>query len=56
MVSRLYTAKMGKKVNQLLADKGVERYCPLNKVRRKWSDRVKVVEEPVQILCFCESE
>src|SRR5215204_5560394 len=36
-----------KKVNQLLAEKGVERYCPLNKVRRKWSDRVKVVEEPL---------
>jgi transcription antitermination factor NusG len=36
-----------KKVNQLLADKGVERYCPLNKVRRKWSDRMKVVEEPL---------
>jgi transcription antitermination factor NusG len=30
-----------------LADKGVERYCPLNKVRRKWSDRMKVVEEPL---------
>ena len=36
-----------KKVNQLLAEKGVESYCPLNKVRRKWSDRVKVVEEPL---------
>ena len=36
-----------KKVSQLLAEKGVERYCPLNKVRRKWSDRVKVVEEPL---------
>jgi transcription antitermination factor NusG len=36
-----------KKVNQLLADKGIESYCPLNKVRRKWSDRVKVVEEPL---------
>jgi transcription antitermination factor NusG len=36
-----------KKVNQLLAEKGVERYCPLNKVRRKWSDRMKVVEEPL---------
>jgi len=36
-----------KKVNQLLSDKGVESYCPLNKVRRKWSDRVKVVEEPL---------
>lgn len=36
-----------KKVNQLLAERGVERYCPLNKVRRKWSDRVKIVEEPL---------
>ncbi len=36
-----------KKVNSLLLEKGVECYCPLNKVRRKWSDRVKVVEEPL---------
>lgn len=36
-----------KKVNQLLIEKGLESYCPLNKVRRKWSDRVKVVEEPL---------
>ena len=36
-----------KKVNQLLFEKGLESYCPLNKVRRKWSDRVKVIEEPL---------
>ena len=36
-----------KKVNQLLTEKGLESYCPLNKVRRKWSDRIKVVEEPL---------
>ena len=36
-----------KKVNQLLTEKGLECYCPLNKVRRKWSDRVKLVEEPL---------
>jgi transcription antitermination factor NusG len=36
-----------KKVNQLLAEKGLESYCPLNKVRRKWSDRMKTVEEPL---------
>ena len=36
-----------KKVNQLLIEKGVESYCPLNKVRRKWSDRFKIVEEPL---------
>lgn len=34
-------------MNQLLTEKGLECYCPLNKVRRKWSDRVKVVEEPL---------
>lgn len=34
-------------MNQLLAEKGVERYCPLNKVRKKWSDRMKIVEEPL---------
>lgn len=36
-----------KKVTQLLKEKGFECYCPLNKVRRKWSDRVKLVEEPL---------
>ncbi|MBC8032716.1 MAG: UpxY family transcription antiterminator [Chitinophagaceae bacterium] len=36
-----------KKVFQLLTDRGFEAYCPLNKVRKKWSDRVKVVEEPL---------
>ena len=36
-----------KKVNSLLLEKGIESYCPLNKVRRKWSDRIKVVEEPL---------
>jgi transcription antitermination factor NusG len=36
-----------KKVNGLLVQKGIESYCPLNKVRRKWSDRIKLVEEPL---------
>ncbi|MDP9229187.1 MAG: UpxY family transcription antiterminator [Bacteroidota bacterium] len=36
-----------KKVNQLLIEKKLESYCPLNKVKRKWSDRVKLVEEPL---------
>ena len=36
-----------KKVNGLLLQKGIESYCPLNKVRRKWSDRIKLVEEPL---------
>jgi len=36
-----------KKVHKLLQEKGIECYCPLNKVHRKWSDRVKIVEEPL---------
>ena len=36
-----------KKVNHLLTNKGVECYCPLNKVKRKWSDRTKTIEEPL---------
>ncbi len=36
-----------KKVNQLLEKKGLDSYCPLTKVRRKWSDRYKVIEEPL---------
>jgi transcription antitermination factor NusG len=36
-----------KKVYQLLVAKGVETYCPLNKVKKKWSDRIKTVEEPL---------
>jgi transcription antitermination factor NusG len=44
----LYTRpRWEKKVNHLLTGKGVETYCPLNKVRRKWSDRMKTVEEPL---------
>ncbi|PWT72731.1 MAG: antitermination protein NusG [Bacteroidetes bacterium] len=36
-----------KKVHQLLTEKNVESYCPLNRVKRKWSDRLKTVEEPL---------
>ena len=36
-----------KKVNNLLLQKGIESYCPLNKIRRKWSDLIKTVEEPL---------
>ncbi len=36
-----------KKVYGMLQEKGVESYCPLNKVQRKWSDRIKIVEEPL---------
>ena len=36
-----------KKVASLLTEKSIETYCPLNKVERQWSDRIKIVEEPV---------
>ena len=36
-----------KKVASFLYEKGIEHYCPLNKVTRQWSDRKKVVFEPL---------
>jgi transcription antitermination factor NusG len=36
-----------KKVHALLSEKKIESYCPLNKVLKKWSDRMKTVEEPL---------
>jgi transcription antitermination factor NusG len=36
-----------KKVAQVLTNRRIENYCPLNKVVRKWSDRKKVVHEPL---------
>jgi transcription antitermination factor NusG len=36
-----------KKIYQLLQDKGIECYCPFNRVKKNWSDRVKLVEEPL---------
>ena len=44
----LYTKpRWEKKVYRLLSERGKEAYCPLNKVKKKWSDRVKLVEEPL---------
>jgi transcription antitermination factor NusG len=36
-----------KKVARLLSEKGIEYYCPLSKTVRQWSDRKKVILEPV---------
>lgn len=36
-----------KKVDKILAEKGMESYCPLQKIQRQWSDRKKIVEEPL---------
>jgi transcription antitermination factor NusG len=36
-----------KKVYALMLEQGMEAYCPLNRVRKKWSDRIKWVDEPL---------
>jgi transcription antitermination factor NusG len=36
-----------KKVAKQLEQKKIETYCPLNKVERKWSDRKKIILEPL---------
>jgi len=36
-----------KKIAKILDNKGLENYCPLNKVSKQWSDRKKIVLEPL---------
>ncbi len=36
-----------KKVHERLVKYGVESWCPLQKVKKQWSDRKKIVEEPL---------
>ncbi len=36
-----------KKIALLLLDKEIEHYCPLNKITKQWSDRKKIIEEPL---------
>lgn len=36
-----------KKVARTLETKKIEYYCPLNRVQRQWSDRKKIIEEPL---------
>jgi transcription antitermination factor NusG len=44
----LYTKpRWEKKVNMVLERKGIEVWCPLQKIQKQWSDRKKIVEEPL---------
>ena len=44
----LYTrSRYEKKLNQDLMTRGIECYLPLKVEKKKWSDRVKVIEEPL---------
>jgi transcription antitermination factor NusG len=44
----LYTKpRWEKKIDAVLTRKGVESWCPVQKVQRQWSDRKKVIEDPL---------
>lgn len=44
----LYTKpRWEKKVHQRLTAKGLQSWCPVQKVQRQWSDRKKIIEDPV---------
>jgi transcription antitermination factor NusG len=44
----LYTKpRWEKKIDARLLLKGIDSWCPLQKVERQWSDRKKVIEEPL---------
>ncbi len=44
----LYTKpRWEKKIDSVLVRKGIESWCPLQKVERQWSDRKKIIEEPL---------
>lgn len=36
-----------KKISSVLDAKGIENYCPLNRIKKQWSDRKKIVYEPL---------
>jgi transcription antitermination factor NusG len=49
----VYTrSRSEKKLMELLTEKGIEAYVPLRKVIRQWSDRKRLVEEPI-IRSYC---
>lgn len=44
----LYTKpRWEKKVDCILIRKGIESWCPLQKIEKQWSDRKKIIEEPL---------
>jgi transcription antitermination factor NusG len=44
----LYTKpRWEKKIDSVLVRKGVESWCPLQRLERQWSDRKKIIEDPL---------
>ena len=54
----IYTKSRNEKiVADKLSEMGIEVYCPMLKTKRRWSDRVKTVEEPLfRSYCFVRLE
>jgi len=50
----VYTrSRSEKRLRELLSGKGIEAYVPMRKVMHQWSDRKKLVEEPlIRSYCF----
>jgi transcription antitermination factor NusG len=44
----MYTrSRCEKKVAALLTKRGIENYCPLNRIMKQWADRKKMIYEPM---------
>lgn len=44
----IYTKpKWEKKVDSLLIKRGIESWCPVQKIERQWTDRKKIIEDPL---------
>lgn len=44
----VYTrSRWEKKIDSILGKKGIDSWCPVYKKERRWSDRVKVIDEPL---------
>jgi transcriptional antiterminator RfaH len=54
----VYTrSRAEKRLMELLTEKGIEAYVPVRKVIKQWSDRKKMIEEPlIRSYCFVKIE
>lgn len=44
----IYTkSKWEKKIEGLLVQQGIESWCPVQKIERQWTDRKKIIDEPL---------
>jgi transcription antitermination factor NusG len=36
-----------KKIDAALVNKGIESWCPIQKIKKQWTDRKKIIDEPI---------